>query len=444
MKKNNSYSFTPRQRSNYGLLLLCWILCFFIPNNAFSNLYYSLSIEKNIELAPQIFTERTSIPSKTTLNRSYQYTIQTGDTLVKIFDTFNIPYRNALPIIHQIEQVFDTNKIQAGQKITLSFEKNTNRVKKFILEISSMEKVIVTKEQDNSYTPQIIAGKTITKFMRSQGTIQSSAYMAAKLSNLPEKLISEFIRIYSHSVDFQRGIKKGDTFEILYERKFTLSGKPTNKMSIIYASLKSNGQKKEVYRYSNGNAHKHSYYDRYGSSIKRQLLSTPINGARLSSGFGMRKHPILGYSKMHKGIDFAAPKGTPIFAAGDGIIVKARYDRGGYGRYVQIHHKNHYTTTYAHLYKFAKGIRSGTRVKQGQIIGYVGSTGRSTGNHLHYEVQRNGKHINPTNIAHASQTKLRGVELAKFYAYSNSVQELVSNIPVIRNTDIASLVPRTR
>ncbi|MCH2038988.1 MAG: peptidoglycan DD-metalloendopeptidase family protein, partial [Rickettsiales bacterium] len=299
------------------------------------------------------------------------------------------------------------------------------------------------KEHDNSYTPQIIEDETVTKFMRAKGTIQSSVYMAAKSSALPEKLILDFICIYSHSIDFQRDIKQGDQFEVLYERQFTIDGKDTNEMSIVFASLTTNGKQREVYRYRDEVTDRYEYYDETGHSIKRGLLRTPINGARLSSGFGMRKHPILGYSKMHKGVDFAAPRGTPIFAAGDGIVTAAK-TYGSYGRYIKIRHYNSYSTAYAHLHRFARNIKKGKRVKQGQVIGYVGSTGRSTGNHLHYEVHRNGKHINPKKIVLPARSQLKGVELARFQVYSNSVQELVSNIPAITNTNVASLNIRSR
>ncbi|MCK5275569.1 MAG: M23 family metallopeptidase, partial [Alphaproteobacteria bacterium] len=222
------------------------------------------------------------------------------------------------------------------------------------------------------------------------------------------------IRIFSWDVDFQRDIRKGDGFEVMYERFFDDNGELAHNGEVVYASLTLSGKRHAVYRHilKNGDV---DYFDEKGQSAKKALMRTPIDGARLSSGFGKRKHPILGYTKMHKGLDFAAPRGTPIYAAGNGTVNYAG-KKGGYGNYVRIRHNGTYQTAYAHMSGIARGVRKGKRVNQGQVIGYVGTTGRSTGNHLHYEVIRNGKFINSRRMHLPSGKALKGDDLAAFTA----------------------------
>ncbi len=233
----------------------------------------------------------------------------------------------------------------------------------------------------------------------------NSLYKSATEKKIPANLIIEFARIYGFQVDFQRDIRRKDSFQIMYEVFKNDNGKIIETGNILYANLKLSGQDNSLYYFDYGGSEGH--YDKSGKSVKKALMKTPINGARLSSPFGMRKHPIDGFNKMHRGTDFAAPMGTPIMASGDGVVKKAGWCGGG-GNCVVIKHNSTYQTVYAHMSKFAKGIGSGVRVKQGQTIGYVGSTGKSTGPHLHYEVIVNGKRINSQKLKLPSGKILKG------------------------------------
>ncbi|WP_373090167.1 M23 family metallopeptidase, partial [Sneathiella sp.] len=237
--------------------------------------------------------------------------------------------------------------------------------------------------------------------------------------------IVDLIRIFSYDVDFQREIQPGDSFEVYFERFSDENGDILKDGAIHWASMTLSGKKISLYRFKTDDDGFTDYYDEQGRSVKKSLMRTPIDGARLTSGFGKRKHPVLGYTKMHRGVDFGARRGTPIMAAGNGVIERAsRY--GSFGNYVLIRHNNEYETAYAHMKKFAKGIHKGSHVKQGQIIGYVGTTGRSTGPHLHYEVHKNNRQINPLSVKLPAGRKLTGKMLTAFSAYADEIRQEVT------------------
>ena len=238
-----------------------------------------------------------------------------------------------------------------------------------------------------------------------EGRIDNNLSTAARDAGLPMSVLVEMIRIFSFDVDFQRELQSGDSFEVLYEALFEDDGSLAKTDGVLYASLTLSGERLDMYNFTPQSGHD-DFFDRKGQSVRKTLMRTPIDGARLSSRFGMRKHPVLGYSRQHKGVDFAAPRGTPIYAAGDGVIESAGRN-GGYGKYLRIRHNSTYKTAYGHMTRIAKGMRRGKRVRQGQIIGYVGSTGRSTGPHLHYEVLRSGRQVNPLKIKLPSGEKLK-------------------------------------
>ena len=249
------------------------------------------------------------------------------------------------------------------------------------------------------------------KMVLKEGVIKYSLYKSATKENINPNIIIEFARLYGFQVDFQRDIRKNDSFQLVYEIFVDETGKIFETGNIIYANLILRGQNNQLYYFPKKNFDGH--YDENGKSIKKALMKTPINGARLSSSFGMRKHPILGYNKMHRGTDFAAPSGTPIMASGTGVVTRARWCGGG-GNCVKIRHNSTYETIYAHMKAFAKGIKEGRKVKQGQIIGYVGSTGLSTGPHLHYEVIVNGKKVNSQKLKLPSGKILKGEARKEF------------------------------
>jgi murein DD-endopeptidase MepM/ murein hydrolase activator NlpD len=257
----------------------------------------------------------------------------------------------------------------------------------------------------------VLVLKLNKKIIYKENVILQSLYKAASDQNIPPNIIIEFARIYGFQVDFQRDIRKRDKFQIMYEVFINNKNKIIQTGEILFANLKLSGQDNSLYYFDKKNAQGH--YNKNGKSVQKALMKTPINGARLSSSFGMRKHPIDGFNKMHRGTDFAAPKGTPIMASGNGIVKKAGWCGGG-GNCVKIKHNSTYETVYAHMSKFARGIKKGVRVKQGQTIGYVGSTGKSTGPHLHYEVIVNGKRVNSQKLKLPSGKTLKGKDRELF------------------------------
>ena len=249
--------------------------------------------------------------------------------------------------------------------------------------------------------------------------IRSSLYEAAQQAGIPIGLLGEIVRAYSYDVDFQRDIQPGDTFEILFDRTVTEKGEVVRDGAVIYAALTLSGKTMKIYRYGDtGNAE--DYFNEKGECVRKALLKTPIDGARITSGFGMRKHPILGYSRMHRGVDFAASTGTPVFAAGDGAVDTAG-PFGTYGNYIRLRHNPTYSTAYAHLSRIAKGMRKGKSVRQGEVIGYVGTTGASTGPHLHFEVIKDGEQINPVSVKFASGRALAGKDWKRFTAARDKI-----------------------
>ena len=270
---------------------------------------------------------------------------------------------------------------------------------------------------------------------RTASKVGSSLYGTAKDNKVPDYITAEFARIFSYDVDFQRQVKANDTFEVFYGNPLT--GSSSKRKVLHYAKLTLDGQEKVYYRFTTADGQT-DYYDEKGRGAQKSLLKTPVSGARLTSGFGMRRHPLLGYSKMHTGVDFGVPHGTPIRAAGSGVVeIAGRH--GAYGITVEIRHNNKYETLYAHMSKLAAGIRRGAKVNQGQIIGYVGSTGRSTGPHLHYEVRMNNRPVNPTKIKAAGSKQLAGKELAKFKQLKQKVMAMMQQAP--SSTQVAQAQP---
>jgi murein DD-endopeptidase MepM/ murein hydrolase activator NlpD len=303
--------------------------------------------------------------------------------------------------------------IYSGRKLSLILKKlddKSNSLVNFIYPINNTTSVEIRKSQNNfeviENVLQLYKEEVVIK-----NIIKNNLYSSAVDSGIEPNIIIEFARIFGFEVDFQRDIRQEDWFEILYERFVDDNNKVRDTGKIIYASMYVNGEEINLYNFNYKN--EEDFYDIKGKSITKSLMKTPINGARLSSSFGMRKHPILGYNKMHRGTDFAAPSGTPIMASGSGTVTRARWCGGG-GNCVKIKHNSTYETIYAHMKAFAKGIKEGRKVKQGQIIGYVGSTGLSTGPHLHYEVIVNGKKVNSQKLKLPSGKILRGEERKQF------------------------------
>ena len=342
----------------------------------------------------------------------FNYKIENNDSIGKILNKFKIPEDEIRKIIDGLKKKKLTN-IYAGRELYIVLkktEKDSNKVISIFYPINNTLRVEIKKNKNNFDINENIL-KLNKKEVVVRNTIDNNLYSAATGVGIEPNIIIEFARIYGFEIDFQRDIRKGDTFEIFYEKFLDDNDVVRDTGKIIYAHMNVNNREINLYNFNDGN--ELGYYDINGKSIVKSLMKTPINGARLSSSFGMRKHPILGFNKMHRGTDFAAPKGTPIMASGSGTVTRARWCGGG-GNCVKIRHNSTYETIYAHMSKFASGIKEGRKVRQGQIIGYVGSTGMSTGPHLHYEVVVNGKKVNSQKLKLPSGKVLRGESRNQF------------------------------
>ena len=349
------------------------------------------------------------------INSPYEeinYVIKNNDTVEKILSKFNVRDKDIKKISIKLKENKLTN-IYIGRKLELIIKKledGSNTLISFLYPINNTSSIEIRKYKNDFLLKENIL-QLYKKEVVVKNVIKDNLYSAAIESGVQPNIIIEFARVFGFEVDFQRDIRKGDWFEILYEKFEDDNNKVRDTGKIIYASMYVNGQEINLYNFKYKN--EEEYYDIKGKSITKSLMKTPINGARLSSSFGMRKHPILGYNKMHRGTDFAAPSGTPIMASGSGTVTRARWCGGG-GNCVKIKHNSTYETIYAHMKTFAKGIKEGKKVKQGQIIGYVGSTGLSTGPHLHYEVIVNGKKVNSQKLKLPSGKTLKGEERKQF------------------------------
>ena len=338
--------------------------------------------------------------------------VSDGETFDNILALYFIKDKEIIEIKNQLSNKINLNKLNTDHKIKFTLDQSNNLIKDFTFQISNKEKIYLKRDIDNKqFNQKILVTKLKKNIIYKENAIMQSLYKSASDQRIPPNVIIEFARIYGFQVDFQRDIRKRDSFQILFEVFKDDNGKIIETGEILFANLKLSGVNNSLYFFNEVGSIGH--YDKNGKSVKKALMKTPINGARLSSPFGMRKHPIDGFNKMHRGTDFAAPMGTPIMASGDGVIKKAGWCGGG-GNCVVIKHNSTYQTVYAHMSKFARGIRNGVRVKQAQIIGYVGSTGKSTGPHLHYEVIVNGKKINSQKLKLPSGKILKGDVRKKF------------------------------
>ena len=345
--------------------------------------------------------------------KKIQHKVKSGENFDKILESYNVDKKEIIKIKNTLEKKkVDLNKINTKQVINFTINKTNNKVDEFTYQISNTQQIFLKRniEEDN-FKDEILLIKLEKQIIYKENIILQSLYKSAVNEKIPPNTIVEFARIYGFQVDFQRDIRKKDKFQIMYEIFLNEKKEIVETGEILFANLKLSGQDNSLYYFDKQGSEGH--YDKNGKSVKKALMKTPINGARLSSPFGMRKHPIDGFNKMHRGTDFAAPMGTPIMASGDGVIKKAGWCGGG-GNCVKIKHNSTYQTVYAHMSKFARGIKSGVRVKQGQTIGYVGSTGKSTGPHLHYEVIVNGKKVNSQKLKLPSGKILKGKERKLF------------------------------
>jgi len=340
--------------------------------------------------------------------KKISHKIEFGDTFDSILNQYSLNKDEIKIIKKKLSKKINLNNLNTNQKIYFTIDQTNDSLKEFLFQVSNKEKIILTQDlESKNFTEEIVLTKLRKEVVYKENIISLSLYKSAIDQTIPINIILDFAKIYGFQVDFQRDIRKLDKFQIMYEAFMDEDKKIVETGNILFANLILSGEDNSLYFFDKEGSIGH--YDKNGKSIRKALMKTPINGARLSSPFGMRKHPIDGFNKMHRGTDFAAPMGTPIMASGSGIIKKAGWCGGG-GNCVVIKHNSTYQTIYAHMSKFAKGIRNGVRVKQGQTIGYVGSTGKSTGPHLHYEVLINGKKVNSQTLKLPSGKVLKGDE----------------------------------
>jgi len=362
------------------------------------------------------------------------YEIQKGDTIQKILNKYKVKNSEIQNVIKQYKKYGNPTQLLVGNIIGIIIEENSsatkNSIVKFSVPVTKSTTISITKDDEN----KIISKKIVTKLYKrktlSDNTITKSLYASAMEAKINPNTIIEFARIFGFEIDFQRDIRKNDYFKIVYEKYFDENGEFIKSGSILFAHMTVNGREITLYKY--GKDKNYGYFDINGKSVEKALMKTPINGARLSSSFGMRKHPILGFNKMHTGTDFAAPMGTPIMASGTGTITRAKWCGGG-GNCIKIKHNSTYETVYAHMKSFAKGIKVGKKVRQGEIIGYVGSTGMSTGPHLHYEVIVNGKKVNSQKLKLPSGKVLKAEERKKFEIHRIKTDVMIAELIARKN-----------
>ncbi|WP_440619424.1 peptidoglycan DD-metalloendopeptidase family protein [Candidatus Pelagibacter sp. HIMB1493] len=403
---------TKKNLEIFGLVLLI-LFTAIIATNLNSTKKENLEIYNN--LVDNIYFKKTLTHIVENLEPKYKkikHKIKSGETFDKILENYLVQKKEILEIKKALKKKVNLNKLNTRQIIEFSLDKTNNQISEFTFQISNKQKIFLVRDNSgNTFNDEIISIKLNKKIVYRENLILQSLYKAATDEKIPANIIIEFARIYGFQVDFQRDVRKQDKFQIMYEIFLNDKNEIIETGDILFANLKLSGQDNGLYYFDKEGSEGH--YDKNGKSVKKALMKTPINGARLSSSFGMRKHPIDGYNKMHRGTDFAAPTGTPIMASGDGVVKKAGWCGGG-GNCVKIRHNSTYQTVYAHMSKFARGIKAGVRVKQGQTIGYVGSTGKSTGPHLHYEVIVNGKKVNSQKLKLPSGKILKGKERKLF------------------------------
>lgn len=361
---------------------------------------------------------------------SVPLTVNKGDTLMKMLVKAQVPRAEAHEAVQALKDVYNPRDLLPGTNIELNFlsgGEETNKPSFLGLNFEpSVERLVSVARTWAGFQADEVKRPLKNEVTRVAGTITNSLYEDAAKAGLPATVVAEIIRAFSYDVDFQRDIQPNNRFEVMFDRMVDLDGRTARNGKVLYAELTLGNVTHRIYRFTapGGSV---DYYNAKGESIRKALLRTPVDGAKLTSSFGKRMHPILGYTVQHKGVDFGAVSGTPILAAGSGTVAEAGW-KGSYGRYVRIKHSSGYSTAYAHLSQFGRNIKAGSRVSQGEVIGYVGATGRVTGPHLHYEVMLNDKQINPLSAKIATGQKLEGKLLAAFNAEKGNLERQLAEL----------------
>jgi murein DD-endopeptidase MepM/ murein hydrolase activator NlpD len=343
--------------------------------------------------------------------------VETGDTLMGLLVEAGVAPGDAQEAIVALKRVWNPRDLKVGQEITLQLAAERLQELRFT---PALDRDLVVQRGEAGHFAARAEQRPLTRSVElATGAIHSSLFEAAGDAHVPPTILAEMIRAFSYDVDFQREIHPGDSFEMMFERLYDDHGNAVGAGNLVYASMTLGTTRLRLYRYTPGTAAS-DFFNARGESVRKALLRTPVDGARLSSGFGMRHHPILGYTKMHRGVDFAAPPGTPIMAAGDGVVRDAGW-HGDYGNLVVLRHNGTFETAYAHMSRVATGLHPGQRIRQGQVIGYVGATGRATGPHLHYEIRIRGEATNPMSVKMQPGQQLAGKELVAFHSVADAL-----------------------
>lgn len=429
------------------VFLLLFLSAFLIIIAYFSYIDFKYNIQKN-SLVENIEPLEIVIknPINTDLPQDYEniiYNVKKGDMLLNILvDTIKISQKDAYNCINELKKIYNISNIQTNQKLYIKYKNNINNSNDKIsnsiildelkiIDENNLKEIVIFRTDNDSYSSNVDKIELFTYYDKYIIKISNNMYTDAVEAGMPAEIVMNLINYYSFDIDFQRDLKKDDWFEVVFEAFYTKTGKKIKNGKIIYANLHNNNKDHKIYKFEYNN--NIAYFDENGLSTQKSLLKTPINGARISSGYSKgRKHPVLGYTRAHKGIDFAAPIGTPFYAAGNGIVKKIitgcrvgdRYCGGGFGNYISIKHNSIYTTEYGHISRIGKNIRAGSKVKQGQVIAYVGTTGLSTGPHLHYGIIYKGERINPARIKTTSTIKLTGKNLLNFIDERDKINTL--------------------
>ena len=409
----------------FFLIIITISVTYFHNNNKNSR---NESLKKTLS---NVFLQKTFAKITSELQDRYteiDYTVEEGDNFESIINKIKLPKKEKKIFLETVKKNKEIRILRPSQKIYFKIDKkDVFKIVEFKIQINKKKEIQFVKDFNSKEFNSSILEKELEKIITyKESKITNSLYQTAISLKIKPNIIIEFARLYGFQVDFQRDIWKDDSFQVIYEEFLNKDEEVVETGNIIFANLNLQNEDLKLYRHEY-EKNKIDYFDENGKSMRKTLMKTPINGARLSSSFGKRKHPILGFTKMHTGTDFAAPTGTPILASGDGLVVRAQWCGGG-GNCVKIKHNRVYQTVYAHMSKFGKGIKKGTKVKQGQIIGYVGSTGLSTGPHLHYEVIENGKKINSQKLKLPSGKVLKGDNRKVFEVEKIKIDVLKSNL----------------
>ena len=409
----------PMQKKTIVTALIAGVIFFFGISFILAGLYINES--KNNSLNREFVTKEHTLP------------VTKGDTLMNMLKSRGIDSVIAHAAISALKKAYDPRNLKPGQEVTFLYQhpQDDERNLRFLgvnIKVDRERDVLTTLNSNNEFVIKQFRKVLTTHAYRSGGVIETSLYESALKAGLPLTVLMQLVQPFSFDVDFQRDIQPGDRFDVMYECDLDENGTVVREGPVLYATLTLRNNTLRIYSHTTLGGDT-EFYNEAGQTVRKTLMRTPINGARLSSRYGMRKHPILGYSRMHRGLDFAAEAGTPIMASGSGTVSYVGR-KGGYGKYVLIRHANSYATAYAHLSDFSRGLHSGKQVKQGEVIGYVGSTGLSTGAHLHYEVHCRGAQINPARVKFPPRRTLTGAERERFLATKADLERKFAGLEV--------------